>query len=223
MEILDQDYKVHRPKAIIFDWDNTLIDSWDLVHESVNKTLVQYGKKPWSLDKVKINIHRSMRDTLFKYFPDKWEEVGEFYRECYSTVMEKVKPLPDAELSLQLVVDKGIYCTIVSNKKNIFLNKEIKKLKWNKYFQAILGSGDLEQDKPSPMGVYEVLKNADINPSEEVWFVGDTVTDMETAYNAKCLPVFFGEEECNSSRYDRCKPKVIFRNHALLSKYLESL
>ena len=223
MKILDKGYNLRQPKAIIFDWDNTLVDSWELIHESVNTTLVKYGKEPWSLDKTKINIHRSMRDTVFENFSDSWEEVSSFYRSCYSAIMDKLQPLPDAEQSLQLTLDKGIYSTIISNKKNTFLTKEIKNLQWDKYFQATIGSGDLEQDKPSPMPVHEVLKNVDIDPGEEVWFVGDTVTDMETAYNAKCVPVFFGEDDYHSSRYEHCRPKVYFQNHKLFSKYLHSL
>jgi phosphoglycolate phosphatase len=32
------------PKAVIFDWDNTLVDSWPVIHHALNETLEAYGK-----------------------------------------------------------------------------------------------------------------------------------------------------------------------------------
>lgn len=226
MELLDKNYQVSSPKIIIFDWDNTLVDSWSLMYQVINRTLLQYGKEEWSLDDVKNRIHRSMRDTMSLYFPDNWQEVGQFFRQCYSQFTKEIKPLPDAESSLVLALNKKILCAIVSNKTNHFLLEEIKFLNWSKYFQSTIGSGDLAYDKPSPITVQETLKRiiGDINiDSEQVWFIGDTVTDMETAYNANCVPVFFGNEENNFIRYKSCMPKIWFKDHKLLSHYLEML
>ncbi|MEI6986480.1 MAG: hypothetical protein WCK65_10140 [Rhodospirillaceae bacterium] len=36
------------PLAIIFDWDNTLVDSWECLHASINVTLVAMGQRPWT-------------------------------------------------------------------------------------------------------------------------------------------------------------------------------
>ncbi|MFT5702654.1 MAG: phosphoglycolate phosphatase [Rickettsiales bacterium] len=32
------------PKAIIFDWDNTLVDSWSVIHFALNKTMEKWVK-----------------------------------------------------------------------------------------------------------------------------------------------------------------------------------
>ena len=29
--------RLPRPRAILFDWDNTLVDSWVTIHEALNK------------------------------------------------------------------------------------------------------------------------------------------------------------------------------------------
>ena len=34
MSVLDR-----LPRAAIFDWDNTLVDTWPVIHESMNATL----------------------------------------------------------------------------------------------------------------------------------------------------------------------------------------
>jgi len=42
-----------RPRAVLFDWDNTLIDSWPVIHESLNATLTAYGLDPWTMDETR--------------------------------------------------------------------------------------------------------------------------------------------------------------------------
>ena len=39
-----------RPRAVIFDWDNTLVDSWVCIRESYNMTFRHFGMPEWSLD-----------------------------------------------------------------------------------------------------------------------------------------------------------------------------
>ena len=53
-----------RPKAIIFDWDDTLIDNWQAIHAALNLTLNKMGHERWSFEKTKSNVRRSMRDSF---------------------------------------------------------------------------------------------------------------------------------------------------------------
>ena len=36
------------PRAILFDWDNTLADNWAAIHGAMNATLVAMGQAPWT-------------------------------------------------------------------------------------------------------------------------------------------------------------------------------
>lgn len=56
-----------KPKAIIFDWDNTLVDTWPLIKTAINNTMSKMGRDHWSLEKVKNTVHKSMRDSFQKY------------------------------------------------------------------------------------------------------------------------------------------------------------
>jgi len=35
-----------RPHAILFDWDNTLVDSWGTIHEALNAVMVAMDEPP---------------------------------------------------------------------------------------------------------------------------------------------------------------------------------
>ena len=69
-----------RPKAIIFDWDDTLIDNWQAIHTALNLTLVTMGHERWSFEKTKSNVRRSMRDSFPELFGDRWGRQPKFSR-----------------------------------------------------------------------------------------------------------------------------------------------
>ena len=41
-----------RPAAIVFDWDNTLVDTWPVIHESLMVTLSAMGHEPWTFEEL---------------------------------------------------------------------------------------------------------------------------------------------------------------------------
>ncbi len=221
MLLLDKSYALSHPQAVVFDWDNTLVDSWLLIHEALNFTFKKFGKETWSLEKTKIKIHRSIKDTLPILFQDDWQDAVKIYRNYYESIQRNLKPFDYAEETLRALHSRKIPICIVTNKKNHLIDNEIKMFGWEKYFEYVVASGDLELDKPSPIGVNFVLEKIHKTPSKDIWFVGDSVTDMETAYNSGCLPVFFGEDDYESDRYKNCRPKVYFPDHKSLSNYLK--
>ena len=60
-----------KPSAILFDWDNTLVNTWPLIHKAINVTFQEYGLEPWSLEKVKENAHESSREAFPKLFGER--------------------------------------------------------------------------------------------------------------------------------------------------------
>ena len=46
------------PRAILFDWDNTLVDTWPVIHDSMNVTLTHMGWEPWTMDETRARVRR---------------------------------------------------------------------------------------------------------------------------------------------------------------------
>ena len=126
------------PKAVIFDWDNTLVDSWPLIHFAINTTMEQMGRDLWSLDKVKNDIHKSMRDSFPALFGDRWQEAGEIYKNSYrSQHLEKLQFLPNAIDFINFLHQKKILLFIISNKIGSTLRMEAENLRIaNKFLAA---------------------------------------------------------------------------------------
>ena len=183
-----------KPKAIIFDWDNTLVDTWPLIQFAIDKTMVDMGKEPWGLERVRDNVHKSMRESFPEIFGDDWQKAGEIYKNTYRSIhLDRIRFLPNSLELIKKIHEAGILQFIVSNKIGVSLRKEAKQLGIDKYFFGIVGAMDANADKPSREPVELALLGCDIDPKkDEVWFVGDTIADIECAYNSNCTPIVYG-------------------------------
>lgn len=212
-----------KPKAILFDWDNTLVDSWPSIHRAMHVTFETMGHTPWTLEETKVKVHRSMRDAFPDIFGERWQQAATLYQDSYRAIhLDHLKAMPHAEQMLELLHKKtDIFAAVVSNKSSGNLHKEVEHINWKRFFKSVVGATDAPEDKPSAAPVHMALSGSSIKPNEEVWFVGDSVTDMECAHNSGCLPVFFGDRDVNDGAFVHCPPKVIFKNHEEFMKVLE--
>ena len=185
------------PAAILFDWDNTLVDTWPVIYEAMRKTFLHMGKEPWSLEQTKERVHRSMRDAFPEIFGVAWEEAGHLYQQHFREIhLQRLNALPQAEALLNSLfsLDSRPFLGVVSNKTNVNLHKEVAKLEWAGFFDVVIGAQDAARDKPAADPVLLALKDSGIAPSSEVWLVGDSVTDLECAKNAGISAILYGDE-----------------------------
>ncbi|MBT3765439.1 MAG: HAD family hydrolase [Rhodospirillaceae bacterium] len=213
-----------RPTAIIFDWDNTLIDSWTTIHQALSATFTAYDLTPWALDETRVRVQKSMRDSFPALFGDRWEEAGEYFYEQYDAIhIKTLTPLADVETTLGGLVEQGIYLAVVSNKKGHYLRKEATHLGWNKFFGQIVGALDADQDKPAVEPVTMALNGSGIETGTHVWFAGDSNIDMECAKNASCVPVLVREKEPEPFEFKDHPPSVHVSGCLALSKLIDTL
>jgi len=185
--------KLKKPTAIIFDWDNTLVDTWPLIQKAINVTLEKYSKPIWTIEQVRDNIHKSMRDYFPEIFKDNWQEAGEIYRNAYNAInIEQIQLLPSALELIKTIKDAEILQFLVSNKIGTTLRKEVKKLQIEQYFFSAIGALDADFDKPHKSAIDLALMLSDIDLQKDcIWFVGDTISDVECAYNIGCHPIIY--------------------------------
>lgn len=212
-----------KPKAILFDWDNTLADTWPTIHEALTKTFKEMGKLPWTFEETKERVHRSLRDSFPEIFGKDWEKAGEIYLKTFEEIhLSRLQPLDGAEEMLKALLEKkDIYKAVVSNKTGHNLRKEISHLSWDKYFNKAVGAKDAKKDKPASDPVYLALEGSNILPSEDVWLIGDSVTDLECAHNSKCTSVFYGTEDLTHRRFKHCQPHFRIKDHHSLRNIIQ--
>lgn len=178
------------PKAIVFDWDNTLIDSWECIHVANNATLSHMGHAEWTMEETRQRVAKSLRDSFPDIFGHRWEEARDFFYSTFRAIhLDHLKPLPGSGELLAELAKQGVWLAVVSNKNGGFLRKEAEALGWNHYFGRLVGATDAVEDKPSSAPVLMALDGSGLAPSEDVWFAGDSAIDMHCALNAGCAPV----------------------------------
>ena len=182
------------PHAILFDWDNTLVDTWPTIHAALNQTMRYMQHPEWSLDYVKATVKKSMRESFPELFGDRWEEAANHYQQSYRAMhLQTLQPLEGAEITLRALCAQPIFLGVVSNKRGDTLRLELKHLGWENYFDVVIGAGDAARDKPSCDPALLALANYSGARAQSVWFVGDTAVDLECASAIGATAILYGD------------------------------
>jgi len=202
-----------RPRAILFDWDNTLVDTWPTIIECYRDTFTALGETPWTAEEVKARAHGSLRDHFPKLFGTRAGEAERvFYETFFRIHLERLTPLPGADALLARASEAGCYVAIVSNKVGKNLRAEVAHLGWDRWIRRAVGARDAAYDKPAPDPIFMALDGTGIAPDQDVWMVGDTPADLKCAHAAGVLPVFFGSVELLADKLKEFPPRLTARD-----------
>ena len=202
-----------RPRAVLLDWDNTLVDTWPTIVECYHDTFTTLGVTPWTADEVRARAHGSLRDVFPALFGDRAGDAERTFYETFHRIhLERLQPLPGADDLLARCRDLGCYVAIVSNKVGDNLRTELTHLGWQRWISRAVGARDCLRDKPAPDPIFKALDGTGIAPDDTVWMVGDTPADLKCAHAAGCLPVLVGGPEALSESYLAHPPRLRARN-----------
>ncbi len=214
-----------RPRALLFDWDNTLVDTWAVIHHALNVTLEAMGQRPWTLEETRARVRASARDSFPKLFGGRAEEaMGVFYEAYERDHLRHLRVLPGVEEMLEALAGADAhYLAVVSNKKGPVMRREAGYLGWNRIFRRLVGAEDAAADKPDRAAVDLALEGSGIPAGPEVWFVGDTDIDMQCAAAAGCTGVLLRQAPPGAEEFAQHPPVRHFRTCAELRYKLAEL
>lgn len=217
---------LQKPDAIFFDWDGTLVDSLPALVTYYNHVLKQFDLPLLSIDAAKKSIRRSAREVFPEIFGDRADEAfAAYYDVVEKTHLDHLAPFDDSYHFLERLAALNIPMGIVSNKRHSFLLKEIGHLGWDKYLLSNIGAGEAAKDKPAPDSLLMAAAKLDLDPERhEIWYVGDTETDMMAANAAGFQPIFIEHGLGTQADCERHKLTPYFVNKlpdlvALVEKY----
>ena len=195
------------PSAILFDWDNTLVDTWAIIHRSWNATQRALGVPLWSLPETQARVRKSARDSFPQEFGARAEEAMKiFYRIFEAEHLVGLRELPGAGAMLGQLSAAGLMMAVVSNKQGRLLRREAGHLGWSGHFHRLVGAHDAEQDKPAAHAVKLALDGSGVGPGPSVWFVGDTDIDMLCAVRSGCMPILLRPQPPQADEFAEAEP-----------------
>lgn len=207
-----------RPRALLYDWDNTLVDGWAGITAALNAVFVAFDRPLWTKEDTRSRARASLREAFPAMFGERWQEARDiFYDSLTRMHLEHVAPMPGAASMLAAAVawPQGV----VSNKAGPFLRREVTHLGWSRYFGPVIGAGDASADKPDPAPLHLALSQLGQAAGADVWYVGDTAMDMQAARAAGLTAVLVGNAE-HDGGVDHARPDVHFPSAGDLEAHL---
>lgn len=174
-------------KAVIFDLDGTLADTLESIAYCTNETLRRHGFSPIEKDEYRYLVgdgaatlvERALKkcgDSELKCFSGAMRDYTEIFEEY---CMYQVKPYKGIVSTLDALKRAGIKTAVLSNKPHPRTLEVIRELFGEGVFDVVSGQKPDVAKKPSPEGVFEILKELQLEKNE-VLYLGDTNTDMKT-------------------------------------------
>ncbi|MDP2206107.1 MAG: HAD family hydrolase [Alphaproteobacteria bacterium] len=214
---------MQKPDAVIFDWDDTIVDTWQVVRSAINTTLEAFGHTPWSEDEARKRIGPPARVLFSGLFgEDKWQDADKIYIDAYKKhITAHIRLHDGARETLEALKAVGIPMAVVSTKRGALLRTEAAQLGLDGFFIRLVGAGDAPVDKPDAAAVYFALQDMQITPSKNVLFIGDSATDMMTAANAGCTGILIETKPPAEETLAAHPPQYRIKDHAQLVDFLK--
>jgi phosphoglycolate phosphatase len=210
------------PAAIVWDWDNTLVDGWAAITAGLNAAFADFGLPRWSVEEVRARVRRSLRESFPEMFGAEWERARDiFYAEVRARHLGVLAPMPGAAEALRAGAALAPMA-VNSNKQGPLLRAEAAHLGWEAFFRGVVGAGDAEADKPDPAPMRLALAACGVPAGPAVWYVGDTALDMQAARAAGCAAVLIGNAE-HDGGVANAVPDACFADGHALAAHLRRL
>lgn len=134
-------------------------------------------------------------DALFGSNCTAQEIAHNAYNECYRHHYGDVCPFEEGVVDyLKALKVLGIKIAVATNRSREFLDNELRQVedgKWRDLLSISVCGDEVERYKPAPDVLFTAMSKLGVKPGPEVWYVGDSVTDMITARQAGVTAIFY--------------------------------
>lgn len=176
-------------RALIFDWDLTLWDSWGIHLRLMENTAAELGAPAPTPEAVAAEFHRPFRQHLLWFFgsrpdaEDELERILASYLSRYDGILAFRNYLfPGVASLLGALKRRGIRIGVLSDKIPEFGHAELQRSGLAGLVEYADFKTDARPYKPAPDGLYTVLDGLGINP-EDAMYVGDGPQDVACAHS----------------------------------------
>ncbi len=178
-------------KALLFDWDGTLVDTEIYQHKAYVKAFKKYGLK-YPNYKVHCNIYTgNPTDVIFsKFMKDKTTKItlNKFATErrkiYYQEIKKGVRSKKGAGQLLTKAKNKGLKLVIITGNRHDMLKRVLSLSNLTDVFSLKITAEKYKKPRPNPQSLFLATKKLKLKPSQCLFFE-DAINGIKAAKAAK--------------------------------------
>lgn len=170
-------------KAILFDFDGTLLNTNDLIFASYSHAFMTVMGRDITEEEIHSLYGKPLYSSLAVY-GDYQDDLYREYRRFNSDNHDRlVKFFDGAAEGVKLLKESGYKTAVVTSKRADTLKRGIKLLGLDGYFDILITPDDTDKHKPDPTPVLVACERLGVKAEESI-MVGDSIFDMQCAKSA---------------------------------------
>jgi len=175
-------------QAVIFDLDGTLLNTLGDLRAATNHALAVRGLAPRSMDEIRRFVGNGIRLLICRAMPEGTSDAEidaalEDFKAYYAAhIHDHTVPYDGIPQLLTALRKRGMKVAVLSNKIDS-ASQELIAYFFPGKTDVVFGEHVGVPRKPDPTSCRMVMQQLDVQP-EQVLYVGDSGTDMQTAKNA---------------------------------------
>ena len=172
-------------RAIVFDLDGTLVDSYAPITISLNHARAHFGLTPLAAPRVRRLVGHGLESLIADQLgPDRVERGVRLFREKYAQVFaDQTFALPGVCATLRRLAQLGYRMGLASNKPAHFSKAILQRVGLAPLLEGVVGPDPATPPKPDPAMIRSCLLQLQAATDESI-YVGDMVLDVESAARA---------------------------------------
>ena len=197
-------------KAVLFDFDGTIVDTTELIHQSMRRATGEILGRTPSREALLANVGQPLPRQMELLDPERAEELLESYRLHNEELHEDlIEAFPNVETSLARLRDAGLRLAVVTSKRRFSLEMALDSFPaLRDAVDAFVTMEDTTEHKPHPAPLLKGLELLGDVPPHRAAYVGDSPFDVAAAHAAGMLSVavswgVFTEEDLREAEPDR--------------------
>lgn len=208
-------------RLVIFDLDGTLIDAYQAIYRSFNRTMGEAGYPARPERVIRRAVGWGDRNLLKPFVREAdLDRVLEIYRKDHIKSLPRwSRLLPGVRRLLTALRKRGYRLAVASNRPTRFSLTLLRECGIKKDFDAVLCGDRVSRGKPDPEMIRRIMARLKMRPGQTL-YVGDMFIDVQAARRAGVRSAAVLTGSSTRSELAREKPDLLLGKAADLQKVL---